>query len=106
MDVALVIDYVLMTSFRHPLVDRVWCKEVKEFLTFPDPCPTRVESRKRERRHLKPFSQSFSGPQETQQSNVRTQESSWTVVNYQKNLQSWVRFQKNPSPEEGSQRSH
>jgi len=77
--------------------------------TFSRSLPNkRRKKRKRKRRRLKPFSQSFSGPQETQQSKVRSQESPWTVVNYQKNPQSRVRFQENkslPSSKDGSQRN-
>ena len=57
---------------------KLWCPEGKEFFTF-----SKRKKRKRKRRQLKTFSQSFSGPNETQQSTVRSQESPWTVVNYQ-----------------------
>ena len=88
---------------------KLWCREGKEFFTFPRSLPNK-RRKKRNRRQFKPFSQSFSGHQETQKFKVRSQESLWTVVNYQKNPQSRVRFQENPkslsSFEDRSQRNH
>ena len=82
---------------------KLWCRENQEFFTFSRSLP----NKRRKRRQLKLFSQSFSGPLETQQSKVRSQESPWTVVNYQNNPQYQVRFQENTksllSSEDGSQ---
>ena len=90
---------------------KLWYREGKEFFTFSRSLSNRRrKKRKRTRRQFKPFSQSISGPLETQQSKVRSQESPWTVVNYQNNPQSQDRFQEStkflPSSEGRSQRNH
>ena len=60
---------------------KLWCQEGKEFFTFSRSLANkRRKERKRKRRQFIPFSQSFSGPQETQQSMVRSQAYPWIVV--------------------------